>query len=124
MTARTGFLIVVLLFAGSALPAGQLPTQSAPEETPSAPVFGDVIDVRVVNLEAVVTDREGNRIHDLAPEDFRLLVDFQTSQELTAGRWGRYRTEVVLRKVDHDLLVTVLDPVTDLMMSGSARVTF
>lgn len=40
-------------------------------------VFGEIIDVRVVNLEVVVTDRQGNRVPDLKPEDFRLRVDGQ-----------------------------------------------
>ncbi len=38
-------------------------------------LFTDVIDVRVVNVEIVVTDKKGNRIQGLAPSDFELLVD-------------------------------------------------
>ncbi|MCY3971393.1 MAG: VWA domain-containing protein [Acidobacteria bacterium] len=38
-------------------------------------LFSDVIDVRVVNLEVVVTDRKGNRIGGLEASDFELLVD-------------------------------------------------
>ena len=38
-------------------------------------VFGESIDVRVVNVEAVVMDKDGRRVHDLKPEDFRLRVD-------------------------------------------------
>ena len=38
-------------------------------------VFSEVIDVRVVNIEVVVTDRQGNRIHGLKASDFELLVD-------------------------------------------------
>jgi len=34
--------------------------------------------VRVVNVEAVVTDRQGNRVGDLKPTDFRLKVDGKT----------------------------------------------
>lgn len=37
--------------------------------------FTDVIDVRVVEVEAVVTGRDGSRIPGLEPSDFRLLVD-------------------------------------------------
>ena len=37
-------------------------------------VFGEVIDVRVVNLEVVVTDK-GDRVSGLGPEDFKLTVD-------------------------------------------------
>ncbi len=39
------------------------------------PLFGESIDVRVVNVEAVVTDRSGNRVTGLKPGDFRLRVD-------------------------------------------------
>ncbi|HSU80935.1 MAG TPA: VWA domain-containing protein [Thermoanaerobaculia bacterium] len=45
----------------------------AADDTP--PSFGESIDVRVVNVEAVVTDRQGNRVSGLKPEDFRLRVD-------------------------------------------------
>ena len=40
-------------------------------------VFSEIIDVRVVNVEVVVTDKDGIRIHGLGPDDFRLLVDGQ-----------------------------------------------
>ena len=46
------------------------------EEEPS--VFGENIEVRVVNLEVVVTDRQGQRVRDLKPGDFRLDVDGKT----------------------------------------------
>ena len=45
------------------------------QETPLPESFSDVIDVRVVNVEAVVTDRSGNRIRGLDAKDFELLVD-------------------------------------------------
>ncbi len=38
-------------------------------------MFGETIEVRVVNVEAVVTDKRGNRVPDLKPQDFRLKVD-------------------------------------------------
>jgi VWFA-related protein len=41
----------------------------------AAPAFSDSIDVRVVNVEAVVTDRRGQRVPGLAVGDFRLLID-------------------------------------------------
>ena len=43
------------------------------EEPPS--IFGEEIDVRVINVEVVVTDAKGNRVTDLKPGDFRLKVD-------------------------------------------------
>jgi VWFA-related protein len=63
----------------SALGLGVLAAAEAgPADTPAAqapPVFGEVMDVRVVNVEAVVTDRQGNRVTGLKPGDFRLRVD-------------------------------------------------
>jgi VWFA-related protein len=41
----------------------------------AAPVVGDAIDVRVVNVEVVVTDWRGHRVTGLKPGDFRLKVD-------------------------------------------------
>ncbi len=38
-------------------------------------MFSETIDVRVVNVEVVVTDRAGNRVHGLEVSDFELLVD-------------------------------------------------
>ncbi|PYQ65156.1 MAG: hypothetical protein DMF53_06055 [Acidobacteria bacterium] len=46
--------------------------------TASSPVVGDAIDVRVVNVEVVVTDWRGNRVTGLKPGDFRLKVDGKT----------------------------------------------
>ncbi len=45
------------------------------QDEPAPGIFSEVIDVRVVNLEAVVTDRAGNRVSGLKPEDFELTVD-------------------------------------------------
>lgn len=64
----------VLAMAG--VPAGAQQAPAAPAE-PQAPasVFGEQIEVRVVNVEAVVTDKNGNRVSNLQPSDFRLVVD-------------------------------------------------
>lgn len=40
------------------------------------PAFGDVLDVRLMNLEVVVTQK-GERVQGLGADDFRLLVDGQ-----------------------------------------------
>ena len=45
------------------------------QENPLPDLFSDVIDVRVVNVEVVVTDKKGNRIRDLDAADFELRVD-------------------------------------------------
>ncbi len=45
------------------------------QESPLPDLFSEAIDVRVVNVEVVVTDREGNRVRGLTANDFELLVD-------------------------------------------------
>ena len=72
--------------AFAAVLAAALPVSaqtSAPAAPPAAAaqepssIFGEQIDVRVVNVEAVVVDKQGNRVTGLRPEDFRLRVDGQ-----------------------------------------------
>lgn len=53
---------------------------TAQEVTPGSPaelIFGEEVDVRVVNLEVVVENRRGERVSGLGREDFRILVDGQ-----------------------------------------------
>ena len=65
--------LALLLAAALILPSpAAAQTAPSPEEPP---LFGEMIDVRVVNVEVVVTDRSGNRVRDLKPGDFRLKVD-------------------------------------------------
>ncbi len=59
------------ILAGLVLLAAAAPAQQ--QDVPA--VFSEVIDVRVVNVEVVVTDRAGNRVQGLRPSDFELLVD-------------------------------------------------
>jgi len=49
--------------------------QAAWSQDDPADTFVATIDVRVINIETVVTDGQGNRVPDLGPDDFRLLVD-------------------------------------------------
>ncbi|MDY7094010.1 MAG: VWA domain-containing protein [Acidobacteriota bacterium] len=61
------------LLAWSVALLGVAAPAAAQEALPG--VFGEIIDVRVVNLEVVVTDKQGLRVSGLTPEDFRILVD-------------------------------------------------
>jgi VWFA-related protein len=65
------FLLIPLAFLVALLPA----RAQQPQPSPPQSVFGEQIEVRVVNVEVVVTDRQGNRVADLKPGDFRLKVD-------------------------------------------------
>lgn len=60
--------------ARSAGPQVQGSTPTPPAGEPPS-LFDDVVDVRVVNIEAVVTDRRGGRVPGLGAADFRLTVD-------------------------------------------------
>jgi len=68
-----GTLIPLLLLAGSLSLSAQEPAPAGASD--EGMEVGETIDVRVVNVEAVVTDRRGQRIKGLKPTDFRLLVD-------------------------------------------------
>ena len=60
-----------------AIVAGLLLLPPAPtlaEAGDSAPTFSETVDVRVVNVEAVVTDRSGTRVLGLTPADFRFAI--------------------------------------------------
>ncbi|MXZ38896.1 MAG: VWA domain-containing protein [Holophagales bacterium] len=66
---------LVVCLGWSLKTAGQASAQEAAQAPPADLFFGEEIDVRVVNLEVVVEDRSGNRVHGLEADDFRLLVN-------------------------------------------------
>jgi len=57
------------------LPPTEGALAAAQEEGTADLPFTEVIDVRVVEVEAVVTGKDGERIHGLEAADFRLFVD-------------------------------------------------
>ena len=63
--------LICAVFSALSLFAGTAQAQQNPDDPPQ---FADIVDVRVVNLEAVVT-RKGNRVEGLTASDFQLLVD-------------------------------------------------
>lgn len=70
---RSGVLVVSLTLGMS---VGQLFGATPPQPQPETPqVFSESIDVRVINVETVVTDGKGKRVEGLGAADFRLLVD-------------------------------------------------
>ncbi len=69
-------LRLALALLTAALPAAAW--QQPPAAEPPASIFGEQIEVRVVNVEVVVTDKDGNRVSGLAPTDFVLKVDGKT----------------------------------------------
>ena len=74
MSAMTGPFVVCAVALGLAWMSA--PAMAQPDSAPPAELlFGEEIDVRVVNLEVVVEDRSGSRVHGLQAGDFRILVD-------------------------------------------------
>ena len=76
--ARPRRQVGAILWAALVLVIGLLTTSAVPgaaQSATSVPQIAETYDVRVVNVEAVVTDRQGNRVMGLGPEDFTLLVD-------------------------------------------------
>lgn len=72
----TPLLPAILAFA---IPFAPLAAQTPPPE-PST--FGETLDVRVVNVDVVVTDRDGQPVQGLSRNDFRILEDGRP-QEIT-----------------------------------------
>jgi|CXWL01.1.fsa_nt_gi VWFA-related protein len=74
-----GLLGATFALAQSAAPPSRL--KAAQAEAPPAEAlpggFGEVFDVRVVNVDVVVTDKAGQRVYGLIPSDFKLTVDGQ-----------------------------------------------
>jgi VWFA-related protein len=68
---RFPFVIPFVLVVFCAPLAAQVPEPLSPSEL----VFGEEIDVRVVNLEVVVEEGSGERVTGLNGRDFRVLVD-------------------------------------------------
>jgi VWFA-related protein len=82
MNARLRLMGLIVLIAGAALTAGQAPAPAPPP--PSAAQQPPTFKVRVdyVEVDAVVTDRQGRIVRDLKKEDFQVLEDGK-SQAIT-----------------------------------------
>jgi VWFA-related protein len=71
-----GLSTVALAALAQPVVAQQQPSPAQPPTDEAVPlVFGEVLDVRVVNVEVVVTDKDGERVRGLDAKDFRLKVD-------------------------------------------------
>jgi VWFA-related protein len=68
-TTRLAVATATLILATAALAA------DTPKQKPAAepPKLVENIDVRVINVDVVVTDKKGNRIHGLKKDDFEIL---------------------------------------------------
>jgi len=78
MNVRVRLIGVIVLLAGVALTAGQAPPAPPPQQPPTFKLRVDYVEV-----DAVVTDRQGRIVRDLKKEDFQVLEDGK-SQTVTA----------------------------------------
>lgn len=83
-------LLGALLVNSAAVAVGQ---EADSNEFPG--IFGEVIDVRVVNLEVVVTDRDGIPVRGLDVDDFILSVD---GQDLPVEYFSEIQGGVALKR--------------------------
>jgi VWFA-related protein len=74
MNKRLRLAALLVFVTGAALVAGQNPpAQPPPQAPPQAPTFRVRVDY--VEVDVVVTDRQGNLVRDLKKEDFQVLED-------------------------------------------------
>jgi VWFA-related protein len=73
------------------------PSLAAAQELPSD-TYAEAIEVRVINLEAVVTDKDGLRVSRLKPGDFRLTVD---GEEVPIQYFTEVRDGKVIESPNH-----------------------
>jgi VWFA-related protein len=81
--------------------------------------FGESIDVRVVNVEAVVTDRAGTRVFGLTPDDFQVLVD---GEEVPIDFFTEFRGGRALRDVGASPWGVA--PISDVQAEGTSYLVF
>jgi VWFA-related protein len=80
MNARLRLMGLLVLLTGAALTAGQTPAPQPPPQ-PQTPTFKVRVDY--VEVDVVVTDRQGNLVRGLKKEDFQVLEDGK-SQAISA----------------------------------------
>ena len=87
----------VLAVLSATLLAAALPAAAARKDQPppADPSFGETVDVRVVNVDVIVTDQDGQPVYGLGRGDFRIFED-GAPQEIT----NFYRVEGVRLQAD------------------------
>jgi len=70
MNARNRLVALIVFIAGTALTAGQTPPPQPQSQQPTFKVQVDYVEVDIV-----VTDRQGNLVRDLKKEDFQVMED-------------------------------------------------
>ena len=61
----------ILAALGVALSSGA--QRRPPQEPAQTPIVGETLEVRIINVDVVVTDKKGNPVHGLTADDFTIL---------------------------------------------------
>ena len=70
----------LLLLSSALLLAASAPLAVAQPKPPAPPSFGEVMEVRVVNVDVYVTDKDGRRVTGLKRDDFAVSEDGKAVQ--------------------------------------------
>ncbi len=96
MARRPNHVARVLAVLSTTLLATALPAATTRKDQPAADrSFGETVDVRVVNVDVIVTDQDGQPVYGLGRGDFRIFEDGK-SQEIT----NFYRVEGIRLQAD------------------------
>jgi VWFA-related protein len=68
---------------------------AADQQQPAAPQAGETIEVSIVNLDVVVTDKRGNRVHGLTRDDFEIFEDGKPQAITNFAEYGADVTRAV-----------------------------
>jgi VWFA-related protein len=113
-------LCLGLVAAGVTLVAGQTAQSPATPASPAAPAQPDTPRLRIsttlVEIDAVVTDREGRHVTDLKPEDFELIQDGR-AQKISSVRYVSTDARGPATGGDDDVRRTVAIVIDSLNMS-------
>lgn len=98
--------ITLLALAAAALSASAVAAQPQPEQTPR---FAEAVQVRVINVEVTVTDKQGVPVAGLGVDDFELRVDGEPTPitNFYAEAGGRARQFATVANVEDSTFRTV-----------------
>jgi VWFA-related protein len=69
----SGSAVAGVMLVALAVNAQQPPSKSSAEAPPAPSAFGETLEVRIINLDVVVTTRDGKPVTGLTKDDFELL---------------------------------------------------
>lgn len=66
---------------------------AAAQQKPKIPSIGETIDVSIINVDVVVTDKRGNRVRGLKKEDFEIL---ENTKRQAISNFAEYSSEAAI----------------------------